>query len=184
MRKLSIRERVLLLLLAIIAVVSGYVLLFYMPTTQRMEALNAQIAQSQKLAAQLDTKLATQQQMQKELNQLSEQDSQVPYMPAYDNLQAVMVELHTILADCLEYSLSFQSTQGEDNVFCRQVSIPFTCSSYEQARAVLQKLHDSSLRGLLGDTQLSQQKDGTVQVSASMTFFEYGAGAVESSNPG
>lgn len=173
MKKFSIRERVLLLLLAIIAVVSGYVLLFYMPTTQRIESLNAQIAQSQELADQLDAKLATQQQMQTELEQLSAQGSQVPYMPAYDNLQAVMVELNTILAGCQEYSLSFQSEQGEDHVLYRRVSIPFSCGSYEQAKEILQKLHNSAQRGLLGDVQLSQQENGTVNVSATITFFEY-----------
>lgn len=173
MRKLTVRERVLLFLLAVIALVSGYVLLFYMPTTQHMESLNAQIAQAEELTAQLDAKLANQQQMEKKLQQLSDQDAQVPYMPDYDNLQAVMLELHTILAGCQEYSLSFQSEQGEDHVFYRRVSIPFTCSSYTQAREVLQKLHDSALRGLLGDLQLSQQENGTVNVSATMTFFEY-----------
>ncbi|WP_294510771.1 type II secretion system protein GspM [uncultured Intestinimonas sp.] len=173
MRNLTVRERVLLLLLAVIAVISGYVLLFYMPTTQRIESLNAQIAQSQELVAQMDARLATQQQMERKLEQLSAQGAQVPYMPAYDNLQAVMVELNTILAGCQEYSLSFQSEQGEDNVFCRQVSIPFTCGSYEQAHEILQKLHDSALRGLLGDMQLSQQENGTVKVSVIITFFEY-----------
>lgn len=175
MRKLTVRERVLLLLLAVIALASGYVLLFYLPTIQRLESLNAQIAQNQELVAQLDTKLANQQQMEKKLEQLSAQDAQVPYMPDYDNLQAVMVELHTILAGCQEYSLSFQSEQGENHVFYRHVSIPFTCSSYKQAQEVLQKLHDSALRGLLGDTQLSQQENGTVNVSATITFFEYQA---------
>ena len=175
MRKLSIRERVLLLLLAVIAMVCGYVLFFYLPATQRLESLNAQIAQTQELATQLDAKLSSQQQMEKKLEQLSAQGAQVPYMPAYDNLQAVMVELHTILAGCQEYSLSFQSEQGENSVFYRRVSIPFTCGSYEQAHEVLQKLHDSTLRGLLGDLQLSQQENGTVTVSATMTFFEYGA---------
>ena len=175
MRKLTIRERVLLILLAVIALVSGYILLFYLPTTQRLDSLNAQIAQAEELTAQLDVKLANQQQMEKKLQQLSDQDAQVPYMPDYDNLQAVMVELHTILAGCQEYSLSFQSEQGEDHVLSRHVSIPFTCSSYAQAREVLQKLHDSALRGLLGDLQLSQQENGTVKVSATMTFFEYQA---------
>lgn len=173
MRKLTIRERVLLLLLTVIALVSGYVLLFYLPTTQRLESLNVQIAQAQELATQLDARLANQQQMEKTLQQLSDQGAQVPYMPAYDNLQAVMVELHTILAGCQEYSLSFQNEQGEDHVFYRHVSIPFTCSSYEQAREVLRQLHDSDLRGLLGDIQLLQQENGTVRVSAAMTFFEY-----------
>ena len=173
MRRLSIRERVLLLLLAIIALASGYVLLFYLPITQRLEALNAQITQSQELVTQLDTRLASQQQMEKKLEQLSAQGAQVPYMPAYDNLQAVMVELHTILADCQEYSLSFQSEQGENHVIYRHVSIPFTCRNYTQAQEILQKLHDSTIRGLLGDTQLSQQENGTIKVSATITFFEY-----------
>lgn len=173
MRKLSTRERVLLLLLAVIAIVSGYILLFYLPTTQRIESLNAQITQSQELVAQLDAKLASQQQMENKLEQLSAQDAQVPYMPAYDNIQAVMTELHTILAGCQEYSLSFQSEQGEDHVFYRRVSIPFTCSSYEQAQEILQKLHDSTLRGLLEDVQISQQEDGTVKASATIIFFEY-----------
>lgn len=173
MRKLSVRERVLLLLLAIVAAVSGYVLFFYLPTTQRLASLNTQIAQSQELSAQLEAKLTSQQQMEKKLEQLSAQGAQVPYMPAYDNLQAVMVELHTILAGCQEYSLSFQGEQGENNVFYRRVSIPFTCGSYEQALEILQKLHDSTLRGLLGDMQLSQQENGTVKVSATITFFEY-----------
>lgn len=173
MRKLSTRERVLLLLLAVIAIVSGYILLFYLPTTQRIESLNAQITQSQELVAQLDAKLASQQQMENKLEQLSAQDAQVPYMPTYDNIQAVMTELHTILAGCQEYSLSFQSEQGEDHVFYRRVSIPFTCSSYEQAQEILQKLHDSTLRGLLEDVQISLQEDGTVKASATIIFFEY-----------
>lgn len=173
MRKLSTRERVLLLLLAVIAIVSGYILLFYLPTTQRIESLNAQITQSQELVVQLDAKLASQQQMENKLEQLSAQDAQVPYMPAYDNIQAVMTELHTILAGCQEYSLSFQSEQGEDHVFYRRVSIPFTCSSYEQAQEILQKLHDSTLRGLLEDVQISLQEDGTVKASATIIFFEY-----------
>lgn len=184
MRKLSIRERVLLLLLAVLAVISGYVLFFYLPTTQRLEALNAQITQSQELVAQLDIKLAEQQKMEQELDALAAQDSPTPYMPAYDNLQSVMVELHAILADCQEYSLSFQGVQGEDNVFYRQVSIPFTCGSYEQARAILQKLHDSRLRGFLGDVQFYQEENGTITAFATMTFLEYRVNPESEKTPG
>ena len=173
MKKLSIRERVLLLLLAVTAAVSGYVLLFYLPTTQRLVSLKAQISQTEELAAHLDARLASQQQMEKKLEQLSTQDVLIPYMPAYDNLQAVMVELDTILASCQEYSLSFQGEQGDEHVFYRRVSIPFSCSTYEQAQEILQKLHDSAIRGLLEDIQVSQQENGTVAVSATITFFEY-----------
>lgn len=175
MRKLTLRERILLLLLAIVAVVSGYILFFYLPTTQRIDSLNAQIAQSEELAAQLEAKLEDQRRMEQTLNQLASQEDAPPVMPEYDNLQAVMVELNQILAGCQNYSLSFQEDQSQAHIFGRQVSIPFTCSSYDQAKQILQKLHDSALRGLLGNVQFSQQQNGTIKVTATMTFYEYQA---------
>lgn len=175
MRKLSIRERVLLLLLAVIAAVSAYILLFYMPVSQQIESLQTQIAQQQQFASQLEAKLETQRQMQQTLNTLATQENALPYMPSYDNLQTVMVTLNTILAGCQEYALSFQGEQLDGNLFCRQVSIPFTCDSYEQARQVLQSLHDSPLRGLLEDVQITRQESGAINATASMRFFEYKA---------
>lgn len=175
MKRLSLRERVLLVLLVDIAAVSAYVLLFYIPTSQRMDALHTQIATSQELESELEARLTAKRQMEQELARLPEQKNQPLYMPVHDNLQAVMVELNAILAETQEYSLFFQGDQGEENVFCRQVSIPFTCGSYEQAREILQKLHDSPIRGTLGDTKIAQQENGTVRVTAVMLFFEYQA---------
>ncbi len=94
-------------------------------------------------------------------------------MPEYDNLQAVMVELNTILADCQEYSLAFQPDDPEDAIYARQATIPFTCGSYDQARDVLQRLHDSPLRNLITDVQITEQDDGSVKATATMLFFEY-----------
>ncbi|MDR3766157.1 MAG: type II secretion system protein GspM [Butyricicoccus sp.] len=169
MRKLSIRERVLLVCLAVIAVISGYVLLFYMPLSQRTTSLQSQIAQSQKQYEQLQTQLTDLQQME----QLLDSPDALPAMPEYDNLQAVMIELHTVLASCQEYSLSFQENQTNTSVLNRQVTIPFTCGNYEQARTIVQRLHDNPLRSLLTDVQLSQQEDGTIKGTAILTFFEY-----------
>ena len=169
MRKLSIRERVLLAFLAVIAVVSGYVLFFYLPLSQRVTSLQAQIAQSQEQYQQLQTQLTDLQQMK----QLLDSPEALPAMPEYDNLPAVMIELHTVLADCPEYSLSFQENQTDDSVLNRQVTIPFTCANYEQARTLVQRLHDNPLRSLLTDVQLSEQDDGTVKGTVTLTFFEY-----------
>lgn len=173
MRKLTVRERVLLVLLAVIAAVSGYVMLFYIPTTQSIETLQTQIQQERELLTQLDARLAEQQKMERELQQLSGQDTALPYMPEYDNLQAVMVELHGILDQTQEYSISFQADQTQEHIFCRCVTIPFTCANYGQAREILQQLHDSDLRGALENVQISRQENGTVSVQASMRFFEY-----------
>ena len=160
-------------LLAVLAVVSGYVMLFYLPTTQRMEILSEQIAQGEELAAQLETKLAEQRRMEQTLEQMEGTEDAPIRMPAYDNLQMVMAELNDILSDCLEYSVSFQGEQSEDGIFRRQVQIPFTCADYEGARAILQRLHDSPIRCMMEDLQLSRQENGAMTVTVSVIFFEY-----------
>lgn len=176
MKKLSLRERVLLVCLAIIAAVSAYVLLFQMPSARRAEELEARIAQGGEVVALLEAKLAEQRRMEGELATLADRDDAPAVMPDYDNTQAVMLELHRILAGCREYALSFGTVQAqEDGVVRRQVTIPFTCADYASARAVLEDLHDSDLRCLMEDVSFSQAEDGTVKVTVTMTFLEYGS---------
>ena len=169
MRKLSTRERVLLAILVVVAVVSGYVLLFSMPLNEKIQTLGQEIMESEDLKTQLESRWSQQQLTE----QLKKQEGEVRYMPEYDNLQAVMVELNTILADCQEYSLAFQPDDPEDAIYARQATIPFTCGSYDQARDVLQRLHDSPLRNLITDVQITEQDDGLVKATATMLFFEY-----------
>ena len=175
MRKLSLRERVLLILLCILAVISGYMLFFRLPVSAQMESLRGQIDQDSETVAQLEARLAQQRSMEETLASLQSQpDAPVP-MPEYDNIQAVMLELNDILSGCQAYTISFGAVQPQEgsNVVCRQVTIPFTCADYQGAIAVLQRLHDSSLRCLLEDVELSQESQGPVQVTATLTFFEY-----------
>ena len=146
MRKLSTRERVLLAILVVVAVVSGYVLLFSMPLNEKIQTLGQEIMESEDLKTQLESRWSQQQRLQQLTEQLKKQEGEVRYMPEYDNLQAVMVELNTILADCQEYSLAFQPDDPEDAIYARRATIPFTCGSYDQARDVLQRLHDSAGR--------------------------------------
>lgn len=179
MRKLSVRERGLLICLAVVAVISGYVLFFHMPITQKIEGLQLEVEQAEKLDAQLETKLTEQRQMEQELEELFVQGNKIYQMPKYDNLQMVMIELHRILTNCQEYSLTFGSEQGEDNIFRRYVTIPFTCANYQQTKNILLQLHDSHLRNFLSDVQITQNDDGTVHTTAVLTFFEYAKSSVK-----
>lgn len=170
MKKLSIRERALIICLIIVVVVSGYVLFFNMPISQKIEDLNNQIVLEQELNDKLDEKLVKQKVMLKEL---SNKETNFNYMPQYDNIQAIMVDLHSILTDSDEYAITFQSEQSEDNIFHRRVTIPFTSSSYAQAWHILKRLHDSPLRVLLTDLQFSQKENEKITTTVVMTFFEY-----------
>ena len=126
MRRLSIRERVLLVILAVLVVICGYVFLFYLPSDEMLTALDGRIQQSQAILDQSQVMLAHQRQMERALEELQAGDTQPREMPDYDNIQAVMVELNRILADSREYSLRFTSAEGEDRVLERQVTLPFT----------------------------------------------------------
>lgn len=173
MRKLTLRERVLLVLLAVIVVISAYVMLFSMPMAQKVQTLTEEIAQTDELALQLELRLGEKQRMERELQQLESAEDAPAVMPEYDNLQAVMVELHRILANCDEYSLSFQGDETEEQVYCRQVVLPFTCGSYEEARAIVQQLRDSDLRCMVDNVEFQEEETGSVSAVVTVTFLEY-----------
>ena len=180
MRKLTFREKVLLVLLAVMALICGYVFLFHLPTQARDAQLNSRIQESQDLLAQTQALADRQREMEAELEALQAQDPAPRPMPDYDNLQAVMVELNRVLADAQTYTLRFSSAQPEGDVMARRVELPFTCGSYADAHAILQRLHDSQLRCRLEDLSIVQGEDGSVQVDAAAVFYEYGGGDGES----
>lgn len=173
MRKLTMRERVLLVLLAVVAVISGYVLFFYTPITERTQTLEGQLQQVTETRTQLVQRVENMQRMQRELEQLETAEQVPPMMPEYDNVLRVMVELDRILAGCESYSLSFQEGQTDGKVYYRQVAMPFVCRDYAQAKSVLQQLHDSTLRCMLDSVTVVQQEDGSISGTVTVTFLEY-----------
>ena len=89
MRKLTLRERVLLVLLAVVAVICAYVFLFHLPMEERAERLEGRILESQDLLAQTEAMITRQQEMETELDVLRTED--IRPMPDHDNIQNVMV---------------------------------------------------------------------------------------------
>ena len=86
-----------------------------------------------------------------------------------------MLELHTILADTRDYSLSFGTVDASQSIVRREISVSFTSDSYNAAKAVLRRLHGSLYRCMLNDITISlgQTADGLAAVNGSVVFFEY-----------
>ena len=74
MRKLSTRERVLLAILVVVAVVSGYVLLFSMPLNEKIQTLGQEIMESEDLKTQLESRWSQQQRLFQLTEQLKKQE--------------------------------------------------------------------------------------------------------------
>jgi hypothetical protein len=174
-RSLTAREWILLGVLAVLALASGYMMLFYLPSTSQRDTAREEtgLYQLQTEAAQL--RLAEKRRMERELDALFAQEEEPLGLAPYDNLQAVMFELHGILDQTREYSLSFGTVDTEQAIVRRSISLTFTSGSYEEAKSVLQQLNDSAFRCMLSDLSISlgQTGEGLVSVSGTIVFFEY-----------
>ena len=174
-RKLTAREWILLGLLAVIILVSGYVMLFYMPMTARRDTARteAELCRTQTEAAQL--RLEEKRRMERELDTLFSGDTEPVSIADYDNLQPVMFELNAVLAGAEDYSLSFGTVDTAETIVRRSIALSFTCRSYEAARAILQQLRSSDYRCLLDNVSITigQGAEDSVSVNGTLLFFEY-----------
>lgn len=174
-RQLTAREWVLMALLGVILVVCGYILLFYMPQTaerdrclEEAESVRAQIQATQ-------IRLEEQRRMEQELEELFSGDTPPLGVADYDNIKPIMEELDSILALTDEYRLSFSISDASQPIVRRSVSMTFTADSYQRAKTVLQRLHDSAYRCMLESVNLSlgEGEGDPVNVSGSLVYFEY-----------
>ena len=177
-RQLTAREWMLLALLGVILLISGYMLLFYIPQTIERDRCLSE-TESIKLeteAAQI--RLEEKRRMERELEELFSAETPPLSIADYDNLQPVMFELNSILAGTDDYTLSFSTVDASQTIVRRSISMTFTTGSYESAKAVLQQLHDSAYRCMLDSVSASIGQEGNlgaVSVSGSIVFFEYQA---------
>lgn len=174
-RKLTAREWILLGLLAVIVLVSGYVMLFRMPMTARRDTAlsETELCRVEIEAAQL--RLEEKRRMERELEALFADGAEPVPIADYDNLQPVMFELHTVLSGAEDYSLSFGTVDTSESIVRRSISLSFTSRSYEAARDILEQLSGSAYRCLLDSVSISvgQGAEGNVSVDGVVLYFEY-----------
>lgn len=179
---LSKRDRILLVLLALVVVGVVYYFLVYKPTTERIAALQAQQAQVQTEIDALTTKAALLAKMKNELPGLQESNKAVA---AYDNLKPVMAALNGIMMPSQEFDITFstQSLEEGGDLIRRDVKISFLCENYARAKRIINDLDDIAFRcqissvsitsegqtGAGGEADLNQ---GAVRGAVSITFFE------------
>ena len=173
-RKLSPREMMLLGVLAILVIVVGYITLFYMPTTEARDTALAETETTREQTAAAQVRLAEKQRMERELEEIFARNANPLALADYDNREAVMRELNLILAATQNYSLSFAPVDASQSIVRREISINFTCGSYDAAKGVLQQLHDSAYRCMLNNVTISRGRgdNDSATVSGSIVYFE------------
>lgn len=175
-RQLSAREAILLVILFSMLLVGGYWLLFYTPMTQELELLEAERIAGEEQIEAVMLKTQDKQRMEAELAEIFAKNPDPVSLAPYDNQKPVMFELNTILQSADDYSLSFSTADsgGGDGIVRRVISLSFNAATYEAAKEVLGKLHDSVYRCMLDSLNVSLDGNGgRTSVAVTLVFFEY-----------
>lgn len=156
-RSLTTREIVMLLVLVVLLVGVGYYLFFYQPLQEELSSLASQSAQLDEETTVALAKASRLKAMEEELAEiLSQPEDQITEIAPYDNAKIVMSQLNGILSASDTYSLSFKDPEIESNGTVRRyVTMSFDCSTYEDAKAIIQALSANHWRCLINTLSVS-----------------------------
>ena len=154
-RAFTTREKVLLVILAVLIIGIGYFKLLLEPINTSIENYQNLTASEQDEILVNTALLQKKKQMETELEELFASGDPTP-IPVYDNSGNLLVELHRILDKSLDYSLNFSgvSTMDVEYLVRRPVSLTFQTPTYAQARAIIDELHDSDNVNCISDLSM------------------------------
>ncbi len=162
MRSFSRREKVMLIVLALILVVGLYVLVVQRPVEAKLEELALEVEDLDLKTQVAQIKLGQRNKMKKELDEIfALPKDQITVMPPYDNLETLMVQLNTIFMG-LEPKLSFPEVQFNEGIATRPIQFEVVIPSYDQARAILTRLTRTGYRSLLDGLSITPATETTV----------------------
>lgn len=139
----SKREKVLIVLLALILIVLAWYELVFKGVQEQTATLEQQIADAQDTLTIDTAKVQQMSTMQKAVDSYEAAGSAASTTPKYDNIKNVMSTLDTALSGTASYSLSFDDLDTtQAGVVRRGVSVTFGCDTYDAAKAVISTLAD------------------------------------------
>lgn len=174
-RELTTREKVLLLILAVLVIGIGYFKFVFEPINEQVRELQSAAAQEQSEIDSSIVQLAQMRKMEKAV-EASKADGQERAIPAYDNSGMLMRELYQILANTNEYTVDFSAaTSREGYIVLRPVTLTFETGTYTQARAIINAIAGSDNLNQISDVNIRNGQNSsrnTVQTSLVITYFE------------
>ncbi len=172
-RDFTVREKVLLTIMAIILIVLLYFRFVDMPVRDALASAASQKSDKESELAIVNAQLASLQRKQDELNGIVEAED-VSIMPSYNNERNVAKLLNDVLTP-YGYSITFSNVTRDGDQVRRNISLQFHASSYADVEDVLKKLTSSEYRCLIGNvngTVDTRNANGGYSVSTTMTFYE------------
>ena len=176
-RDFTRNEKILIVILALILL--GLAYYQFVDKTVRGSIVNAQseasMLETELAAAQ--ARLAAAQQVKNSMDEL-EASGQKSWMGSYNNSKAEVAFLNTILADTLQYSVTFSDVTRTGDQIRRSFTLEYRTASYASAHEIMARLCQSHDRCIVSDASCSLENDGVVVVRQAATFYETMVGGI------
>ena len=177
-RSLSKRETVLLVIMILLIIGIGYYKFILEPINSSVDNYMMMTQDEQDQIMQNTALIQKKKAMEAELETLFAQGTPTP-IPNFDNSGILMVELHSILDDSLDYPLSFGDTSSLKCGYLlrRPRQMEFRAADYYDARRIINRIHDSNNISQISDLEISlvdryDDEEGSVKVTMVVTYFE------------
>lgn len=176
-RDFTTAEKILLVVLALILLGLAYYYFVDVPVRQAIVSSNAEIDTLQTEINVAQARLAHLQGIQTSLDELESQGN-LGWMGSYNNSNAEVKFLNDVLANTLRYSINFANVVRSGDQIRRNFTLNFATNDYAEAQEVLTRLLEGENRCLVGDMSCTINTDGTVNLTATATFYETMVGGV------
>ena len=181
-RDFTLRERLLIVALAIILVGLFYYQFVDQPVRT---ALNSAKAEQQSLQMELESarvQVERVNSMRSELDDI-EASGAKSRMESYNNSKKELALLNDILAAASEYTITFAEVTRDKDQIRRDFTLQFIAQDYGTVEKILAELAKSPYRCLVGDISCTGSsrsvEENKINVSVTATFFETMVGGVE-----
>ena len=176
-RDFTTKEKILLVILAVILVGLTYYQFFDQPVRKATDEAIAEKANLETELVTLEARLANLKKMQAELDSMEGMEN-VRIMPSYNAIK----QIHSLLNDVLGtlgYSLTFNNATRSGDQVRQRITMSFRCPDLDTAVRVLTDLQNGEFRCLIEDLSVSMATnnsntdiDERVSVSTTITFYE------------
>lgn len=182
-KELSLREKILLLILAIIILGFAYYFLVDQPVKNQEAAAQSRIADLETELSIVQAKLGTFKMMEEELGSIKN-GGFYSTMPSYNASHEERQYLDEVLSSADQFSVNFSDVTRNGDQIRRDFSISFSVLTYDKAMDIIARLNSSPERCLIGNVSCAavhynNSKEVTsIVVNGTATFYETMVGGV------
>ncbi len=167
-RELTKREKILLLIFAIMIILLGYYKIILEPIDDQISNYEGMQLQEETEVDTKTTQAVKMSVMEKEIEKAKASGIKRD-VPDYDNSAVLLPKLYEIMDSATDYSMTFQDVVTEGNVVSRGIDITFQTRSYTQARKIIDKIYDMGYALEISDITM-QSTSSTGNTSSMSTY--------------